>query len=162
MRRILFFIAVLAFLSAEVIAQQPAWQPTPGRITLPLWPGGAPGAQPNPAPEADTTTAADRSVAGKAVVRLGNVFAPTLTVYSPKSDANGVGVVVFPGGGYKILAIDLEGTEVCEWLNREGITCVLVKYRVPRHRAVSEVKGGLAGRAARSRHGSRARCGMAY
>ena len=114
MRRMLFFIAVLAFLSAEVIAQQPAWQPAPGTITLPLWPGGAPGAQPNPAPEVDTTTAKDRSVAGKPVVRLGNVSAPTLTVYSPQKDANGVGVVVFPGGGYKILAIDLEGTEVCD------------------------------------------------
>jgi acetyl esterase/lipase len=40
-------------------------------------------------------------------------------------------VVVFPGGGYHILAIDLEGTEVCDWLNSAGISCVLVKYRVP-------------------------------
>jgi acetyl esterase/lipase len=39
--------------------------------------------------------------------------------------------VVFPGGGYSILAIDLEGTEVCDWLNSTGITCVLLKYRVP-------------------------------
>jgi acetyl esterase/lipase len=38
---------------------------------------------------------------------------------------------VFPGGGYQILAIDLEGTEVCEWLTSKGITCVLLKYRVP-------------------------------
>jgi acetyl esterase/lipase len=40
-------------------------------------------------------------------------------------------VVVFPGGGYKILAIDLEGTEVCDWLTSKGITCILLKYRVP-------------------------------
>jgi acetyl esterase/lipase len=39
--------------------------------------------------------------------------------------------VVFPGGGYRILAIDLEGTEVCDWLTSTGITCVLLKYRVP-------------------------------
>jgi len=52
-------------------------------------------------------------------------------VYSPKSGNNGVAVVVFPGGAYRILAIDLEGTEVCDWLNSNGITCVLVKYRVP-------------------------------
>jgi acetyl esterase/lipase len=39
--------------------------------------------------------------------------------------------VVFPGGGYQILAIDLEGTEVCDWLTSKGITCVLSKYRVP-------------------------------
>ncbi len=40
-------------------------------------------------------------------------------------------MVVFPGGGYQILAIDLEGSEVCEWLTAKGITCVLLKYRVP-------------------------------
>jgi acetyl esterase/lipase len=54
-----------------------------------------------------------------------------MTVYSPKGKNTGAAVVVFPGGGYKILAIDLEGTEVCHWLTSQGITCVLLKYRVP-------------------------------
>jgi acetyl esterase/lipase len=54
-----------------------------------------------------------------------------MTVYSPKGTNTGVAVVVFPGGGYRILAIDLEGTEVCDWLTSKGITCVLLKYRVP-------------------------------
>lgn len=54
-----------------------------------------------------------------------------MTVYSPKGKNTGVAVIVFPGGGFQILAIDLEGTEVCDWLNAEGITCVLLKYRVP-------------------------------
>jgi len=54
-----------------------------------------------------------------------------MTVYSPKEKNTGVAVVVFPGGGYNILAIDLEGTEVCEWLASKGITGVLLKYRVP-------------------------------
>jgi len=54
-----------------------------------------------------------------------------MTVYSPKDNNTGVAVVVFPGGGFQILAIDLEGTEICDWLNSEGITCVLLKYRVP-------------------------------
>ena len=56
---------------------------------------------------------------------------PTLTLYQPKGKSTGAAVVVFPGGGYSILAIDLEGTEVCDWLNSAGITCVLLKYRVP-------------------------------
>ncbi len=56
---------------------------------------------------------------------------PTVTVYSPKGKNTGVAVVVFPGGGYQILAIDLEGTEVCDWLASKGITGVLLKYRVP-------------------------------
>ncbi len=54
-----------------------------------------------------------------------------MTVYSPTRTSTGAAVVVFPGGGYQILAIDLEGTEVCDWLTSKGITCVLLKYRVP-------------------------------
>jgi acetyl esterase/lipase len=54
-----------------------------------------------------------------------------MTVYSPKGNNTGAAVVVFPGGGYMILAIDLEGTEVCDWLTSRGITCILLKYRVP-------------------------------
>jgi acetyl esterase/lipase len=59
------------------------------------------------------------------------VSRPTMTVYSPKEKNTGATVVVFPGGGYSILAIDLEGTEVCDWLTAKGVTCVLLKYRVP-------------------------------
>jgi acetyl esterase/lipase len=86
---------------------------------------------PNPPAEADTTTAKDNLIAGRPLVRLGNVSAPTLTLYPAKRKNTGAAVVVFPGGGYSILAIDLEGTEVCDWLNEAGITCVLLKYRVP-------------------------------
>jgi acetyl esterase/lipase len=56
---------------------------------------------------------------------------PTLTLYAPKGKSTGVAVVVFPGGGYSILALDLEGTEVCDWLTTKGIACALLKYRVP-------------------------------
>ncbi len=100
-----------------------------------IWPHGAPGTAPAAATapaEVDTTTAKDNLIAGKPLVRLGNVSTPTITLYKP-TKANGAtpAVVVFPGGGYRILAIDLEGTEVCDWLNSAGITCVLLKYRVP-------------------------------
>ena len=78
-----------------------------------------------------TTTGNDSLVAGKPWVYVSNVSQPTMTVYSPKGKNTGVAVVVFPGGGYQILAIDLEGTEVCDWLTSRGITCVLLKYRVP-------------------------------
>ena len=60
-----------------------------------------------------------------------NVSRPTMTVYPAKGKNTGAAVVVFPGGGYYVLAIDLEGTEVCDWLISKGITCVLLKYRVP-------------------------------
>ena len=70
-------------------------------------------------------------IAGKPWMAVRNVSQPTLTVYSPKGTNKGVAVVVFPGGGYNELAIDLEGTEICDWLTSRGITGVLLKYRVP-------------------------------
>lgn len=61
------------------------------------------------------------------------VAQPTFTVYAPAAGVanTGAAVVVLPGGGYRVLAIDLEGTEVCDWLTARGVTCVLLKYRVP-------------------------------
>jgi len=58
-----------------------------------------------------------------------------MTVYRPTGKNTGAAVVVFPGGGYEILAIDLEGSEVCDWLTSRGVTCVLLKYRVPAPRS---------------------------
>jgi acetyl esterase/lipase len=131
MRGSLLFLVVVIGMSASLLAQTPAWPPASGHTTLPVWPHRAPGAQPSPGPELDTTTAKDHVVAGKPVIRLGNVSAPTLTLYAPQGKNTGAAVVVFPGGGYRIVAIDLEGTEVCDWLNSAGITCILLKYRVP-------------------------------
>jgi hypothetical protein len=74
-------------------------------------------------------------VAGRPWVYLNNVSQSTMTVYAPKGQNTGVAVVVFPGGGYEILAIDLEGTEACDWLTAKGITFVLLKYRVPAPRS---------------------------
>jgi acetyl esterase/lipase len=102
---------------------------------IPLWTNGAPGEQPGPGDEKDTTTPTSGLVAGKRVARIGGVTNPTIQVFSPSKDKNtGAAVIVFPGGGYNILALDLEGTEVCEWLNSIGITGVLLKYRVPPHK----------------------------
>jgi acetyl esterase/lipase len=97
---------------------------------MPLWPAAAPDPVPTTGAEADVADK-NKPIAGKPIIALSNVSKPTLTLYAPKGKANGAAVVVFPGGGYNVLAIDLEGTEVCQWLNGEGITCILVKYRVP-------------------------------
>jgi len=97
-----------------------------------LWPRGAPGEKGGLPPETDTTKPTDALIAGKRVIRLGNVTNPTISVFRPPVDtANGAAVLVCPGGGYHILAMDLEGTEICEWLNSLGVTGVLLKYRVP-------------------------------
>ena len=136
-RSALVFCAAVITSATCAVAQKPAWEPAPGHITLPLWPNGAPGAATNLPAEVDTTKPTDNLIAGKQLVRLGNVSSPTLTLYPPHPLGGPVppgpapAVVVFPGGGYQILAIDLEGTEVCDWLNSINVACVLVKYRVP-------------------------------
>ena len=131
MRKRLIFFTTFVITATTLFAQTPVWQPAPGHTTLTLWPHGAPGVQPNAEPEVNATTTNDRLVGGKPVFRLGNVSEPTLTLYAPKGKNTGAAVVVFPGGSYRILAIELEGTEVCEWLNTVGINCILLKYRVP-------------------------------
>ena len=99
---------------------------------LAIWPHGAPGETAAIGPEHDNATPKDNLIAGKPLIRLTNVSNPTITVYrAPKEKNTGAAVLVFPGGGYSILAMDLEGTEVCEWLNTIGVTGILLKYRVP-------------------------------
>src|SRR5580704_8986171 len=122
MRVLIFaFCVVLAFgrLSS---AQTTAWQPSPGHTQIPIWPGAAPDAQPPDGAESIKTDTKD-IVASKPWLYISNVSRPTMTVYLPSGNNTGAAVVVFPGGGYKILAIDLEGTEVCDWLTSKGITC---------------------------------------
>lgn len=100
---------------------------------IPLWPGTPPDETKALPPEADEfTPGKDPLIAGRPIIRLGNVSTPTITIYRPDpAKDTGATVVVCPGGGYYILAMDLEGTEVCAWLNSLGVTGVLLKYRVP-------------------------------
>ena len=121
MAKLLPFALCLVFLCGSLFAQKPGWEPSPGHVQVPIWPGAVPDARFGP--PANTETAEPGEV--------DNVSRPTMTVYSPKGNNTGAAVVVFPGGGYFVLAIDLEGTEVCDWLTSKGITCVLLKYRVP-------------------------------
>jgi acetyl esterase/lipase len=130
-KRHLLILFLLVATSANLFSQEPTRQLAPPSLTLQLWPNGAPGAHQNQGSEVDTTTANDHLIAGKPVTRLGNVSNPTLALYPPTNKKSDAAVVVFPGGGYRMLAIDLEGTEVCEWLNSKGLACILVKYRVP-------------------------------
>jgi acetyl esterase/lipase len=99
---------------------------------VPLFPKGVPGGKRDLGPEKDMTTAKDPAVVGRPVIRLGNVSDPSIAFYpAPATSNTGATVIVFPGGGYNILALDLEGTEICEWLNSIGINAAVVEYRVP-------------------------------
>jgi len=119
MKPTLLLSALLALGAAS--AHAAVWQPGPGLKQVPIWPGAVPNALPNPPPEA----------VGSDWPKVTNVSEPTMTRYPPKGHNTGAAVVVFPGGGYQMLAMDLEGTEICDWLTSRGITCVLLKYRVP-------------------------------
>jgi acetyl esterase/lipase len=94
-----------------------------------IWPSTAPQETGNIGEEKATSS----KPGDKQVLRISNVSTPTLQFYpAPKDKNTGTTIVVCPGGGYNILAFDLEGTEVCEWLNTIGVNAVLLKYRVPR------------------------------
>src|SRR5262245_21444875 len=96
---------------------------------LNVWPGKAPGETKESGKEGfREPTGKERA----SVQRLENVSVPTLTLFEASRDKkNGCAVIVAPGGGFSILAWDLEGTEVAEWLNSLGFAAAVVKYRVP-------------------------------
>jgi len=138
MRPLIFAFPVVfaaVFGCCGLSAQTTVWEPSAGHVQVPIWPGAVPDARPVAGPEAAETTGKNSLVAGRPWVSVSNVSRPTMTVYSPAGKNTGAAVVVFPGGGYEILAIDLEGSEVCDWLTSRGITCVLLKYRVPAPRS---------------------------
>lgn len=113
-----------------VNVQNRPWEPAAPGVQTPLWPEGMKIAAPAyPGPEVFGTSKG--KIADQSITMVEHVSRPTMTVYPAKGTNTGVAMVVFPGGGYRVLAIDLEGTEVCDWVTAKGITCVVVKYRVP-------------------------------
>ena len=91
--------------------------------------GSVPGFVPE-GPERDTTPADGRTVAGNQVIRLGGVSKPQLHIFEPEQPAAST-VIVLPGGGFHILAWDLEGTEIAHWLQSQGVRGAVLKYRTP-------------------------------
>lgn len=121
MTRILLSMVTMVILAFSAMAGEPR--------QIKLWPGKAPGETKELPPEALQKPKDDKDT----IKRLANVSEPTIAIYAPaKEKANGTAIIVAPGGGYNILAIEHEGTDVCEWLNSLGVTAVLLKYRVPR------------------------------
>ena len=99
---------------------------------IPLWADTAPGEKGDVGEEKNKGAAENK-------VRITNVTRPTMTFFRPPPEkANGAAVLICPGGGYNVLAADIEGTRVCEWLNSLGVTGVLLKYRVPRREGLEK------------------------
>lgn len=106
------------------------WQPPAGLTQTPIWPDTAPDMPAGIRPSEVIFEV--KKVPGRHYIGVSEVSVPTLTVFKPVRHNTGTTVVVFPGGGFRLLAIDLEGTEICDWVTRNGMTCALLKYRVPR------------------------------
>ena len=123
MRICLMLVCLLSLLVSSAAAIEPL-------VTLDVWPGTAPGEKGDIGPEG-----LGKETPNKPVIRITNVSKPTITVYKPAPEKDtGAAVLICPGGGYSILAHDLEGTEVAEWLNSIGVTGIVLKYRVPRRK----------------------------
>lgn len=123
--RLLAALALLILVGGVSLAAEP-------NEVMTLWPGTPPGPSREVGEEADITKPTDRLIAGRKIIKLANVATPEAHVYLPEQEKrSGSTVIVCPGGGYSILAWDLEGTEVAEWLNSIGVTAVVLKYRVP-------------------------------
>lgn len=108
------------------------WRAPHGVKQLPIWPGAAPdngarGSAPERVEIAHTPDALDGTTSEAAW----DVSVPTMTVFPPKGRNTGAAVVVFPGGGFRAVVVTKQGTEICRWITAQGMTCVLVKYRVP-------------------------------
>lgn len=108
------------------------WQAPDGKTQLPIWPHAAPDpGETTRKPERVRTSVTPDALGGDVSQGVFDVSVPTMTVYPPKGHNTGAAVVVFPGGGFVMLAITLEGTEICDWITSRGMTCILSKYRVP-------------------------------
>ena len=109
-------IVAIVLLSNSVICAQDA--------LLPLWPK-------DQIPNRIATDEKEEEVS-EDIVRISKVQEPTIEVYLPaKANATGQAMLIFPGGGYQILAYDWEGTDIAKFLNGKGIAGIVVKYRLP-------------------------------
>ena len=149
-------LAVTAALGAPACGDQPAAKPAPARsppttapeeqpgtrigiwrqpsglVQSPIWPGVAPDmADWDRPPESVLTRHTPEAVGGTISQAVLDVSAPTMPTFPPKGHTAGAAVVVFPGGGFRALALTIEGTEICVWITAKGMTCILSKYRVP-------------------------------
>lgn len=129
MLRLLKSTLLPMLISASTTACAAVWQPASGHQQIPIWPAGK---IPDPVTQKpESVTVGKDLIAGKSVQITWDVTQPTITLYAPQKNNTKAAVLVFPGGGFHGLAMDLEGTEICEWLASRGITGILLKYRVP-------------------------------
>jgi acetyl esterase/lipase len=112
------------------VSKTMVWQPGPEGRQLPLWPDGLTIQKPE-SDKPEEVGNGSKLVAGRPWHWASNVSRPTMTIYQPKGRNTRTAMLVLPGGGYAAVAMDLEGTEICDWITKHGVTCIILKYRVP-------------------------------
>lgn len=114
----------------EKVSRTMVWEPGPGGTQVTLWPDSLAIQRPE-SDKPEEVGNGSRLVAGRPWTWASNVSRPTMTIYPPRGHNRHAAILVLPGGGYAAVAMDLEGTEICDWITRTGMTCILLKYRVP-------------------------------
>lgn len=108
------------------------WEAPNGLQQMAIWPDGAPGVDPAVAlVERVLTRQSPEALAGDISKAVFDVTDPTITIFPAQGERTDAAVIVFPGGGFRAVVVTLEGTEICDWIASQGITCILSKYRVP-------------------------------
>jgi len=127
-------------IESKKVSRPMVWEPGPEGNQVPLWPEGVAIQRPE-SDKPEEVGNGSKLVAGRPWTWATYVSRPTMTIYPPKERNTRAAIMVLPGGGYTALAMDLEGTEICDWITKQGVTCILLKYRVPqawRHDHVEE------------------------
>jgi acetyl esterase/lipase len=112
------------------VSRPMVWEPAPEGKQLPLWPEGLAIQRPE-SDKPEEVGNGSRLVAGRPWTWASFVSRPTMTMYKPRGTNTRAAILVLPGGGYEAVAMDLEGTEICDWITKQGMTCIVLKYRVP-------------------------------
>jgi acetyl esterase/lipase len=107
------------------------WQPTSGGTQIPLWPANVTLTKPDSGNHPEATGNGSPTVGGRRWHWASYVTRPTMTIYRPIGENTGATMLVLPGGGFYAVATDLEGTEICDWVVQQGMTCVMLRYRTP-------------------------------
>ncbi|XVJ64367.1 MAG: alpha/beta hydrolase [Sphingopyxis sp.] len=113
------------------VEREGVWQPAAEGEQIPLWAASVALAKPDSGDHPEATGNGSPLVGGRKWHWASYVTRPTMTIYKPKVRNTGSAVMVVPGGGFHAVATDLEGTEICDWVVQQGMTCVVLKYRTP-------------------------------
>lgn len=113
------------------VEREGVWQPGPGGTQIPLWPASVPLRKPDSGDHPEATGNGSPTLGGRKWHWASYVTRPTMTIYRAQGRNIGAALLVLPGGGFHAVAMDLEGTEICDWAVQQGMTCAVLKYRTP-------------------------------